>query len=309
MKVVFMGTPEFAVPTLEALAEGHEVVAVVTQPDKPKGRGHKMVFSPVKEAALARNIAVLQPEKVKDPAFAEQLAAFGADVFVVVAYGKILPESLLTLPPLGCINVHGSLLPKYRGPAPIHWAVLNGDTKTGVTIMAMDKGLDTGPMLLQKEMPIGPQDTTGHVHDTMAVLGAQALMETLADMANGQHTITPQNNDQASYSQMLTKDMGRLDWHNNAQTLANQVRGLNPWPCAYTTLDGQTLKLLSAEALPGQATEQPGEVVDIVPGKGFVVAAKEGRLLVTRLQAQGGKAMQTDDYLRGHPIPLGTLLC
>lgn len=304
MKIVFMGTPDFAVPTLEALVEEHEVLAVISQPDKPKGRGKKLQPTPVKAAALEHGLTVYQPEKIKDPEFISVLSGIKADVFVVVAYGQILPQEVLDMPRYGCVNVHGSLLPKYRGAAPIQWSIINGEKVTGVTIMYMEKGLDTGDMLLKREIPIDPDDTYGTLHDKMAPIGAQALLDALVMLENGTAKPEKQNDELSSYVSVIKKAQGQLDWRNSAEALVNIIRGLNPVPGAFGFLNGEMLKIWRAEAVSG-VSGTPGEVVAVDKKKGFTVAAGRDAVLVTEVQAKGGKKMSAADYMRGHEISVG----
>ena len=244
MKVIFMGTPDFAVGTLKKLiASEHEVVGVVTQPDKPKGRGKAMQFTPVKEVAVEAGIAVFQPRKVRDPEVVETLRGLNADVIVVVAFGQIIPESILTLTPYGCINVHGSLLPKYRGAAPIQWAVINGEKESGITTMQMDAGLDTGDMLLKKVVPLSLDETGGSLFDKLSAAGADLLLLTLEKLEKGELIPEKQGESPTEYAKMLTKEMGNIDWTRDAVSIERWIRGLNPWPSAYTGLEGKTLKI------------------------------------------------------------------
>ncbi|MBQ9605084.1 MAG: methionyl-tRNA formyltransferase [Firmicutes bacterium] len=303
MKVVFMGTPDFAVPTLEALIDKHEVTAVISQPDKPKGRGKKLQPTPVKEAAEAHNIPVYQPEKIRDEAFVKTLAGIEADVFVVVAYGQILPQSILDMPKYGCINVHGSLLPKYRGAAPIQWSIINGETMTGVTIMYMEKGLDTGAMILKREIPIEPTDTYGTLHDKMAPVGAAALLEALEMLENGSASPEKQDDALSSYVSVIDKSLGNIDWTKDAKSITDLVRGLDPIPGAYSYLNGEQIKIWAAEA--SDHTGTAGEVVFTDKKKGFAVAAGSGAVFVKQMQAKGGKRMSAADYMRGHEIKIG----
>ena len=304
MKVVFMGTPDFAVPTLNALIENHEVMAVISQPDKPKGRGKHLQPTPVKMAAEAANIPVYQPEKIKAPDFIEKLKTIEADVFVVVAYGQILPQAVLEMPKYGCINVHGSLLPKYRGAAPIQWSIIDGEEMTGVTIMYMEKGLDTGDMLLKKEIPIEPDETYGTLHDKMAPIGAQALIEVLDMLEKGTVKPEKQNDALSSYVSVINKSLGLIDWSKNAQTIVNLVRGLDPVPGAYGFFNGEMMKIWSAEVLDGYDGD-PGTVVYTDKKKGFAVAAGDKAVLVKQVQAKGGKRMNSADYMRGHAVNVG----
>lgn len=309
MKVIFMGTPDFAVETLEALIKSrHQVVSVVTQPDKPKGRGKAMQVTPVKEVAVRENIPVFQPKKVRDPEVVEELRAINADVIVVVAFGQIIPKSILNLTKYGCINVHGSLLPKYRGAAPIQWAVIDGEEESGITTMQMDEGVDTGDMLLKKVVPIEKDETGGSLFDKLSAEGAALLLETLDALENG--TVTPQKQEETptAYAKMLTKEMGLIDWTKDASTIERLVRGLNPWPSAYTRVHGKTLKIWKAEVLSGDETKEPGTVLR--SGKGeLVIQTQEGAIGVTELQLEGKKRMDTAAFLRGYVIEEGMNLC
>ena len=308
MRVIFMGTPDFAVPSLEALLTKHEVVLVVTQPDKPKGRGKKMVPTPVKACALEHGIPVLQPEKVKEPEFVEQLRSYEPDLIAVTAFGQILSEPILEMPKYGCINVHGSLLPKYRGAAPMQWSIIDGEKVTGITTMYMAKGLDSGDMLLKAEVEITDEDTFATIHDKMAVTGANLLLDTLAQLEAGTLERIPQDHDAATYAPMITKETGHIDWSKNGQDIINLIRGLNPVPAAYTIYEEEVLKIFGAALSDVQADSAAnGEIVAVVK-KGFVVKCGDGCLLITEVQARGGKRMMTDAYLRGHAMKEGILL-
>lgn len=308
MRVIFMGTPDFAVPSLEALLTKHEVVLVVTQPDKPKGRGKKMVPTPVKACALEHGIPVLQPEKVKEPEFVEQLRSYEPDLIAVTAFGQILSEPILEMPKYGCINVHGSLLPKYRGAAPMQWSIIDGEKVTGITTMYMAKGLDSGDMLLKAEVEITDEDTFGTIHDKMAVTGANLLLDTLDQLEAGTLERIPQDHDAATYAPMITKETGHIDWSKNRQDIINLIRGLNPVPAAYTIYEEEVLKIFGAALSDVQADSAAnGEIVAVVK-KGFVVKCGDGCLLITEVQARGGKRMMTDAYLRGHAMKEGILL-
>ena len=308
MRVIFMGTPDFAVPSLEALLTKHEVVLVVTQPDKPKGRGKKMVPTPVKACALEHGIPVLQPEKVKEPEFVEQLRSYEPDLIAVTAFGQILSEPILEMPKYGCINVHGSLLPKYRGAAPMQWSIIDGEKVTGITTMYMAKGLDSGDMLLKAEVEITDEDTFATIHDKMAVTGANLLLDTLDQLEAGTLERIPQDHDAATYAPMITKETGHIDWSKNRQDIINLIRGLNPVPAAYTIYEEEVLKIFGAALSDGQADSAAnGEIVAVVK-KGFVVKCGDGCLLITEVQARGGKRMMTDAYLRGHAMKEGILL-
>ncbi len=309
MKVIFMGTPDFAVPCLDMLVkEGHEVCLVVTQPDKPKGRGKKMLFPPVKEKAIEYGIEVFQPVKVKEEEAVEKLRSYNADIIVVVAFGQILPESILNMPKYGCVNVHGSLLPKYRGAAPIQWSVINGDTKTGVTTMYMEKGLDTGDMLLKAEFDITSYDTYGTVHDKMCVIGADVLKETLVKIENGTIVREKQDDALSNYAPMISKETGHIDWNKTSFEIINLIRGLDPVPAAWTVYNEEVLKIWKAVEIEcDNTTAKCGEIADITK-KGFVVKTGDGFVLVTEIQARGGKRMATDAYMRGHAVEKGIVL-
>lgn len=299
MRVVFMGTPDFAVPSLQSLIDrGHEVCGVFTQPDKPKGRGHKLQPPPVKIFALQNSIPVMQPPTLKDNGVQAELAALGPDVIVVVAYGKLLPTEVLGIPKMGCINVHGSLLPKYRGAAPVQWAVLNGEKTTGVTTMFMAEGLDTGDMLLKSETEIGPEETAGELFDHLKVLGAALLVETLDKLERGELVRIPQNHGEATLAPMLKKEMSALDWGRPAQAVHDWIRGLNPWPCATAMLGNARVKLLGSRVVgkdgpAGTAFQLDGELG---------IYCGQGALLITELQTENGKRMDGKSFLLGHPI-------
>lgn len=305
MRIVFMGTPDFAVPCLERLlADGHQVAGVFTQPDKPKGRGHHLQPPPVKELALARGLPVYQPATLRDGQALETLRALAPQLAVVVAYGKILPPALLAVPPLGCINVHGSLLPRWRGAAPIQWSVLSGDQQAGVTTMYLAEGMDTGDMILRRSTPVGPQETSGQLYERLAELGAQLLGETVELIAQGRAPRTPQQEEEATYAPMLTKELAAIDFMKPAAQVHNLVRGMNPWPVAHTLLEGQPLKVYAARLSEGSGA--PGQVLE---SRGrLVVACGQGAVELLELQAQGKKRMAAADYLRGHPLAPGTVL-
>lgn len=299
MRVIFMGTPDFAVPSLQALLDGgHEVCAVFTQPDKPKGRGHRLAAPPVKELAAAYGLPVFQPGSLRKEEVQREIAAMGADVAVVAAYGKILPQAVLDMPRLGCVNVHGSLLPKYRGAAPIQWAVLNGEKVTGVTTMLMAAGVDTGDMLLRRETAIGPEETAGELFDRLKAMGAGLLLETLDGLEKGVLRAEPQDEEKATRAPMLTKEMAVLDWGRPAGEIHDWIRGLNPWPGAVYVLGGRRLKLLGSRVV--QAAGAPGEA-RCVDGE-LVIGCGEGAVRVTLLQSPEGKRMAGKDYLLGHPL-------
>ncbi len=306
LRVVFMGTPEFSVPSLAALADSENVTLAVTNPDRPAGRGQALAMPPVKAEAARRGISVFQPEKAKAPESVARIAAEKPDLIVVVAYGHILPPSILSIPGHGCINVHASLLPKYRGAAPINWAIARGETVTGVTIMKMDAGMDTGPMLHVRSIPIGEDDTAGTMFPKLAALGAEALAEALRKLHDGTLTEAPQDNALATYAPMLKKEHGLIDWGRPARELRNLVRGMTPWPSAYVVHGGKTLKILSA-ALAADGGGAPGEIAAV--GKdGIVVACGEGALRLEMVQPEGGKAMAAWAYAQGRRIAKGDRL-
>lgn len=305
MRILFMGTPDFAVPSLEALlAAGHQVVGVFTQPDKPKNRGMKLQPPPVKVCALAHDIPVFQPTKLRDGTALAQIQELAPDLIVVAAYGRILPQEILDYPRLGCINVHSSLLPKYRGSAPIHWAILNGDQESGVTIMKMVLALDAGDILAQRATPIDPDETVEDLHDRLADLGAQLLPETVEKLADGTAVAIPQAEDQVTLAPMLSRALSPMDWTRPARQLHNQVRGLIPWPAAVTELNGTRCKVFSTTVLEETTGKAPGCVV-AAGKKGLKIACGGGTVLqINELQADGGKRLKAADYLRGHPIPV-----
>jgi len=305
MRIVFMGTPDFAVPSLQALIDaGHEVCAVYTQPDKPQGRKQILTAPPVKELALQYHIPVYQPATLKNEEEQEKLRALAPEVIIVVAYGKLLPKAVLDIPPRGCINVHGSLLPRWRGAAPIQWSVIAGDEKAGVTTMQMAEGLDTGDMLLTYETEIGARETAGELFDRLAQAGAELLVRTLVELDS--ITPRPQDDSRSCYAHMLDKQMAVIDWAKSAREIDCLIRGLSPWPVALTTLDGARLKIYAAEPVPG--TGRPGEVLVSDPKKGLTVACGAGALALHEVQLVGGKRMKSADFLRGHVIQTGTIL-
>ena len=309
MRLVFMGTPDFASATLEALLRSDDsVVGVVTQPDRPKGRGQMLTPSPVKLLARQEQIPLLQPLKMKDPEFLQALTGWKPDLIVVAAYGRILPPAILSLPPLGCVNVHGSLLPKYRGAGPIQWALINGETETGITTMFMDEGMDTGAMLLQEAIPITSDDTVGTLSPRLAELGGRLLVETIARLKAGTLVPKPQDSSRATLAPLLKKEDGAIDWALPASVLANRVRGLSPWPGAYTTVAGGDRWIVSrALALPVPVTKPPGVVVAITH-EALHVATGEGILAVMELQPSNSRRMAVSQYLAGHPIAVGLQL-
>ncbi len=300
MKIVFMGSPDFAIPSLSALAEsGNHIAAVVTQPDRPRGRGKKLVPTPVKQFSELLGLPVWQPQKLSE--IKSRLQEIDPTVIVVVAFGKILSPEILALPSLGCINVHASLLPKYRGSAPIHRAIINGETVTGVTTMFMNSGLDTGDMLFRETVSIGENETTGDLHDRLAQSGARLLIKTLYGLEAGEVAREPQNGEDATYAPPLSRDDEIIHWNKSAREIKNLVRGLNPWPGARTYLNGKVLKIWRVEDIGNlQGTSTPGTVVDTDPDKGIVVETGKGKVLITELQLQGRKRMGAAQFLRGY---------
>jgi len=297
LRILFAGTPDFAASSLQALLEaGHQVIGVYTQPDRPAGRGRKLTPSPVKKVALEHNIQVFQPVNFKQEEDRQQLASLQADLMVVVAYGLLLPTAILQAPRLGCINVHASLLPRWRGAAPIHRALLAGDSETGVTIMQMDEGLDTGAMLLKKQCPIRESDTSGELHDRLAAIGAAALLESLPAIADQTITHETQDDSLACYAHKLEKAEGEIDWHKPATAIARQVRGLSPWPVAFTTLNGETLRIWFAEACDENSTATPGTIIG-TDKQAVTIACSEGTLRLLKIQLPGSKAMDTSAVL------------
>lgn len=311
MRMIFMGTPEFAVHVLEAIVTaGHEVAGVYTQPDKPKGRGKSMQYTPVKEKALEYNIPVFQPEQVRNPEVIEEMKKLEPEVIVVVAFGQILPEAILNLPPLGCINVHASLLPKYRGAAPIQRVIIDGEQESGVTTMYMAKGLDTGDMIEKKVVPIEPKETGGTYHDKLAAAGAELCLSTLRLLAEGTAPRIPQDDSLSCYAHMLNKSMGELDFQKPAEELERLIRGLNPWPSAYTRLEGKTLKIYEADVTETESANEesaaavPGTVT-AVDKKSFTIQCNPGALRIMSLQLEGKKRMETAAFLLGYHISVG----
>lgn len=304
MNIVFMGTPDFSVPCLQRMIDdGHNVSAVFTQPDKPKGRGHHMTPPPVKELALKYDIPVYQPQRLRNSDAVEILSEIAPELIIVVAYGQILPKEVLELPKFGCINIHASLLPRYRGAAPIQWCVLNGEKKSGVTSMQMDVGLDTGDMLLTAETEIGENDTTEDLHDRLSVLGAQVMSDTIKLLEEGGLNPRKQDDSLSNYAPMLSKELCPIDWNVSAQSVHNKVRGLYSWPCATAELDGKVIKIHKT-ALCGKIMGEPGEIVQC--DKKLIVSCGDGEgIEIVTLQAQGKKAMNSADYLRGNPIKKG----
>lgn len=308
MRVVFMGTPDFAVGTLEAiLAAKHEVAAVVTQPDKPKGRGKNMQFPPVKETALAHHLPVYQPVKVRDEEFVETLRSLAPEVIVVVAFGQILSKEILDMPKYGCVNVHASLLPKYRGSAPIQWAVINGEKESGVTTMLMNEGIDTGDMLKKVVVPLDEKETGGSLFDKLSGEGAKLLVETLKELEQGTATRTPQQNEQSTHAKMLDKKLGLIDFSKSAVEIERLIRGLNPWPSAYTGYKGKTLKIWDAEVVDKEMDGEIGQVV-LATKQELLVKTGKGLLSLQEVQLEGKKRMDIDAFLRGNAVEVGTKL-
>ena len=303
MRIVFMGTPEFAVPSLRQLiADGHEIVCVLTQPDKPKNRGMKLMPSPVKVVAMEHQIEVYQPATLKSGEALERLSALKPELIVVAAYGKILPKEILDLPRLGCINVHSSLLPRYRGAAPINWAILNGETETGVTIMYMAEGLDTGDIISQRATAIDPDETVESLHDRLALLGAELLGETVAAIGAGTAQRVPQNDAESCYAPMLSRQLSPIDFSRSAHEIHNQVRGLIPWPATTMEIKGQTFKIFAVEETGMDSTQGAGTLLG-ADKQGINVVCGDGKVLrILELQAPGKKRMRAGDYLRGHPL-------
>lgn len=307
MKIVYMGTPDFAVAPLEALLKaGHQVTAVVTQPDKQKGRGKEVQMTPVKECALKHGIPVFQPVKIREEDAVLQLKEYPADVFVVVAFGQILSQEILDMPPFGCLNIHASLLPAYRGAAPIQWAVINGDAKSGVTIQQMDKGVDTGDILLAREIPVAPKETGESLYDKLMELGAELIVEALPLIERGEIIPQKQEEAKATYAAKLTKEMGYIDWNKDAGELERLVRGLNSWPSAYTKFKGKSLKIWEADVVELQGG-QPGRVEQV--GKDFLdVACGKDALRIYSLQLEGKKRMAVKDFLLGYEVSQGMVM-
>lgn len=306
MKVVFMGTPDFSVETLkEILLAGHEVMAVVTQPDKPKGRGKELAMSPVKEFATEKGLTVLQPQKARDESFIAQIRQMAPDVIVVVAFGQILPDEILTMPKYGCVNVHASLLPKYRGASPIQWAVIDGETESGVTTMMMASGVDTGDILLQERVPLSKKETGGSLFDKLSVIGAKLLAETLKGLEEGTVERTPQEHEKATHTKKIEKTLGELNFQKSANELECLIRGLNPWPSAYTQFRGKTLKIWDADVVVGEFAEfEPGQIV-YADKKGFTVKCGKNALAVKELQLEGKKRMDVSSFLLGTKVETG----
>ena len=306
MRVIFMGTPDFATGTLEEIVlAGHEVVGVVTQPDKPKGRGKNLMPTPVKEVAIKYNLPVYQPKKVREPEFVEVLRDLKPDVMVVAAFGQIISKEILEMPKYGCINVHASLLPAYRGAAPIQWAVINGDKESGVTIMQMDEGIDTGDMIEKVVVPIAEDETGGSLFDKLSQAGAKLCVKVLQDLEDGKAVREKQPEESTTpYARMIDKKMGAIDWEKPAKEIEQLIRGLNPWPSAYTRLQGKTLKIWKAEVLLEHSQEAPGQITEVTKDS-IVVQTGQGRLKILELQLEGKKRMDAASFLRGYALKEG----
>lgn len=308
MKVVFMGTPDIAVPCLQKIIdEGHEVIGVVTQPDKPKGRGKKLCMSPVKELALKYDIPVYQPIRARDDEFVQTLKHLNPELIVVVAFGQILPKAILDIPKLGCINVHVSLLPKYRGAAPINWVIINGEQKTGVTTMYMDEGLDTGDMILKSEVDLDDNITAGELHDKMMEIGADTLKQTMDLIEKGCAPRETQNHDEFSYAPIMNKSLGNIKWNNSAKEIHNLVRGVNPWPSAYTIYNGDTMKIWKTEVLGEKSDKTPGTILK-VDKDGIRISTEDNIILVKEIQMPGKKRVLVSEYIKGNTIESGAIL-
>lgn len=308
LRTVFMGTPDFAVPCLDMLVrEGYPIDAVITQPDRPKGRGQKLTYSPVKVAALNYNLSIIQPDNIKNDDFYNQIAALTPDVIIVIAFGQFLPKRLLDLPRYGCINVHASLLPKYRGSAPIHWAIINGELMSGITTMYMDVGMDTGDMITKAEIPILPGDTTGSLHDKLQNLGAEVLAGTLQQIADGTAPREPQNDAEATYAQLLCRNTERIDWHQPAVAIHNLIRGLNPWPGAYCKYQNKSLKIWQTRIYNEVAScSQPGQVVQLTQ-EGLVVETGKGTIELLEVQPESKRRMQASNFVCGYSLTTGNM--
>ncbi len=306
MRAVFMGTPDIAAEVLKSLLTSeHEIIAVVTQPDRPKGRGKELAMSPVKTVALEKGIPVLQPEKIKAPEAVAQLRELAPDIILVAAFGQIISKEILELPKYGCLNVHASLLPEYRGAAPIQWAILDGKEKTGITIMRMDEGIDTGDMICRAEIPITPEETGGSLHDKLAAAGGPLLLQAMKQVEEGTAVYTPQNHEAHTYAKMLRKELGKLDFTEPAEKLERYIRGLNPWPSAYTYREGKGIKFWSAEVSHERFDACPcGTLVSVKDGMLWIMTG-DGILQVTEVQPEGKRRMTTEEFLRGYPLTPG----
>lgn len=308
MRILFMGTPDIAVGCLQKIIdEKHDIIGVVTQPDKPVGRGKKMGMPPVKELALKYDLPVYQPIKARDEEFVNILKDLNPDLIVVVAFGQILPKSILDIPKFGCVNVHVSLLPKYRGAAPINWVIINGEDKTGVTTMYMDEGLDTGDMILTSEFELNDEITAGELHDIMKVEGAKVLKETIDLIEKGEAPRIPQNHDEFTYAPMMNKTLGQIDFSKSAKEIHNLVRGVNPWPSAYTTYKGQTMKIWKTKVLSESSDKVPGTILK-VDKEGIRVSTKDNVILISEIQMPGKKRVLVEEYIKGNSIETNEIL-
>lgn len=308
LKVVFMGTPDFAVPSLDSLYEsGYSLEAVVTQRDKRRGRGKKLQYTPVKERALELGIEVLQPDNINDEEIKKKLIDINPDFIIVVAYGQILKEDILNIPKYGCYNVHASLLPKYRGAAPINWVIINGESETGVTIMEMEAGLDTGDMILSSSIPIGNEDTTEDIHDRLSLLGGELIVEALERIVEEDIEKTPQDHSKSSYASMLNKEIGRINWQDNGQNIVNLIRGLKPWPSAYTEYKGDIIKIHKASLSKTSYGEINGEIKKVA-NEGIYVNVSDGSIIIEEIQFPGKRKLKVSEYLKGNSIDVGTIL-
>ena len=309
MRIVFMGTPDFAVPSLKALIDnGYDVVGVFCQPDRPKGRGHKLAACPVKETAVAAGITVFQPERIKREEGVAALRALAPDLCVTAAFGQLLSQEILDIPPLGTINVHSSLLPMHRGSAPINWSIIKGDSETGVTTMFTDKGMDTGDILLMERTPIGEKENAGELSDRLSVMGAELLIKTIRELENGTLVRTPQDHEAATYEPKMDKELGRIDWSKSAKEIDFLVRGVTPWPGAFTTLGEQTIKVFELSVRSGEPSGEPGQIVFADAKAGLVVSCGDHDVEMLTIQMPGAKRMNAKDYLRGHGMDTGVCL-
>ena len=307
-RILFMGTPDFALPALRILHEqNYPIIGVVTQPDRPKGRGLKEVAPPVKILAQEFGLPVFQPQKVKDESFLEIIGKLSPDMVVLVAFGQILPKAIIDYPPLKCLNIHPSLLPKYRGAAPLNWQIIRGETKTGVSIMMMDEGLDSGDILLQQETELGADETYGELHDRLAELGAALLIKTIEQIFDGTIKRKPQDASGVTFAPLLKKETGKIDWNNKASDIVNLIRGLSPLPTAYTYLDGLSLKIFTADAQTQKVNQPPG-TIGTASATGLSVTASDGYVILKDVQLAGKKRMLISDFLRGHKLKPGSVL-
>lgn len=309
MNIVYMGTPDIAAVILKDLLDSnHNIIGVVTQPDKPKGRGKQVQYTPVKEVALEHGIPVYQPLKVKDESFIQVLKELNPDIIAVAAFGQIIPKAILELPKYGCVNVHASLLPKYRGAAPIQWSIIDGEEVTGITIMQMDEGLDTGDMIMKESVVIDKKETAGSLHDKLAAIGGKLLLKALEAIENNRAVKEKQKDEESNYAVMLKKEMGHIDYKKSAIEIERLIRGLNPWPSAYSFLDGKTLKIWDADVVDSHQKEVNPGVITAVTKDAFLVQTGEGILAIKELQLEGKKRMSTGEFLRGYSIQEGTIL-